>query len=394
MRGPAGLCDDPGMVLRTRKQPGKPAPTPGSAAGQREPGRERDGGGPGPAAAADQRAASAPGPPAAAGGRDWAQIAVYGTLALSLFLLAWLAGPLLGSIPWPVVAAGVGALILWDQADPGLRHRLASSPLARTRPARYWLAQDRRNWARGLLGGLLVIGGIIGFLASRGQLSAARHGLAAMAAILIGLSVIAAPWLLSLLRELDAERRQRIRADERAELAAHVHDSVLHTLTLIQRSADDPRQVRRLARSQERQLRGWLQHGRHGGAQATLASELARVAGEVEDSGGVPIEVVCVGDMALGERTSATILAAREALVNASTHSGAPQIALYAEVEPDRVTIFIRDRGRGFDPDSVPVGRMGIRQSIIGRMERCGGRATVRAVPGAGTEVELQLTRE
>ncbi len=372
------------MILRTRKQQGRPAEAPGGDSGSRAPGDQHAVPEPAPAAA----------PPAAPpAGRDWAQIAVYGSLAVALFLLAWLAGPLLGSIPWPVVAAGVGALILWDQADPGLRRRLASSPLARTRPARYWLAQDRRNWARGLLGGLLVVGGIVGFLASRGQLSQARHGLAAMAAIVIGLSVIAAPWLLSLVRELDAERRQRIRADERAELAAHVHDSVLHTLTLIQRSAEDPRQVRRLARSQERQLRSWLQHGQPGSAAETLASELARVAGEVEDADGVPVEVVCVGDMELGERTSAAILAAREALVNAARHSGAAQIAVYAEVESDRVTIFIRDRGRGFDANSIPVGRMGIRQSIIGRMERCGGQATVRAAPGAGTEVELQLAR-
>jgi Histidine kinase-, DNA gyrase B-, and HSP90-like ATPase len=382
------------MILRTRKKPGRPVEAPGGNTGPRAPGDQHAAPAPGPRAPGDQHAAPEPAPaPAAAAGRDWAQIAVYGGLAVALFLLAWLAGPLLGSIPWPVVAAGVGALVLWDQADPGLRRRLASSPLARTRPARYWLAQDRRNWARGLLGGLLVVGGIIGFLASRGQLSQARHGLAAMAAIVIGLSVIAAPWLLSLVRELDAERRQRIRADERAELAAHVHDSVLHTLTLIQRSADDPRQVRRLARSQERQLRSWLQQGRPGSAAETLASELARVAGEVEDADGVPIEVVCVGDMELGERTSAAILAAREALVNAARHSGAPQIAVYAEVEPDRLTIFIRDRGRGFDANSIPVGRMGIRQSIIGRMERCGGQATVRAAPGAGTEVELQLAR-
>jgi signal transduction histidine kinase len=235
-----------------------------------------------------------------------------------------------------------------------------------------------------------MVGGIIGFLVSRDQLSQARHGLAAMAATVIGLSVIAAPWLLSLLRELDTERRKRIRADERAELAAHVHDSVLHTLTLIQRSADDPRQVRRLARSQERQLRSWLQHGQDSSPRAPAR---AWGAGEVEDSGGVPIEVVCVGDMEIGDRTSAMILAAREALVNAARHSGAPQIAVYAEVEPDRVTIFIRDRGSGFDANSIPVGRMGIRQSIIGRMQRCGGQATVRAVPGAGTEIELRLAR-
>jgi signal transduction histidine kinase len=367
---------------------------PGEHGGQgAQAGPDRAAAGPDRAAAGPDRAAAGRRRPAAAGGRDWAQISVYSGLAVALFLLAWLAGPLLGSVPWPVVAAGVGALVLWDQADPGLRHRLASSPLGRSRPARYWLAQDRRAWARFLLGGILVVGGIAGFLASRGQLSQARHGLAAMAAIIIGLSVVAAPWLLSLLRELDAERRKRIRADERAELAAHVHDSVLHTLTLIQRSSDDPRQVRRLARSQERQLRAWLQHGQGDGEDATLASELARVAGEVEDADGVPIEVVCVGDVALGERTSATILAAREAMVNAARHSGAPQISVYAEAEPDRVTIFVRDRGRGFDPESVPVGRLGISQSIVGRMERCGGQATVRAVPGVGTEVELRVAR-
>jgi signal transduction histidine kinase len=381
------------MMLRTRRRQGGPAAAPGAGSAQRSPGGPRDAPAPGTPGPGPRPPAGGPPAAPAAVSRDWVQIAVYGGLALALFLLAWLAGPLLGSVPWPVIAAGAGALILWDQADPGLRNRLAASPLARTRPAVCWLAQDRRTWARGLLGGLLVAGGIIGFLASRGQLSAARHGLAAMAAIIIGLSVIAAPWLLSLLRELDAERRQRIRSDERAELAAHVHDSVLHTLTLIQHSADDPRQVRRLARSQQRQLRSWLQYGHHGAAAVTLASELARVAGEVEDTHGTAIEVVCVGDMELGERTSATILAAREAMVNAARHSGAPQIAVYAEAEPDRVTIFIRDRGRGFDPNSIPVGRMGIRQSIIGRMERCGGRATVRAAPGTGTEVELQLAR-
>jgi len=245
---------------------------------------------------------------------------------------------------------------------------------------------------RTLVGAFLVAGGILGVMAYRGQLSQARHVLYAVAAIVIGLGVITAPWLQRLVRELNTERSERIRAAERAEFAARLHDSVLHTLTLIQRSANDPRQVQRLARSQERELRAWLYQPQDDPG-VTLTTELGRVAGEVEDAHGVPIDVVCVGDVQLGERTSAALLAAREAMVNAAKYSEAPQISVYAEAEPDRVTIFVRDRGKGFDLDAIPADRLGVRQSIIGRMERSGGRARVGSTPGEGTEIEIQVAR-
>jgi signal transduction histidine kinase len=316
-------------------------------------------------------------------GTDWAQLAIYGGLVIALAALAWLAGPGDGELIWPLVVAAIGAVIVWRQADPELWRRWARSGLmAKVQPA----------WLRGGFGVLLVIIGIWGFLASRGQLRQARPGLAAAGAIIVGVGVITAPWLLRLVRELDTERGERIRAIEREELAAKVHDSVLHTLTLIQRSAHDPRYVQRLARSQERELRAWLYQPREDTAE-TLSTSLDRIAGEVEDVHGVPIDVVCVGDLQLGERTSAALLAAREAMVNAAKYSGAPNISVYAEAEQDRLTIFVRDRGRGFDLDSIPPHRLGIRQSIIGRMDRAGGSALVRSAPMEGTEVEIQVMR-
>jgi signal transduction histidine kinase len=315
------------------------------------------------------------------GAADTVQVAMLAALVAGLAALAWLAGPRSAELLWPLLVAAIGAVLVWRQADPVLWRRWTSR-LARIQPI----------WMRGLLGAVLVVGGIAGFLASRGQLSQARPGLAAAGAIVVGVAVITAPWLIRLLRELDTERRARIRAAERAELAAQMHDSVLHTLTLIQRSAHNPRYVQRLARTGERELRAWLSQP-SGDARLRLSSELERLAGEVEDIHGVPIDVVCVGELVLGTRTSAALLAAREAMVNAAKYSGAPQISVYAEAEPDRLSVFVRDRGRGFDLDAIPGNRMGIRQSIIGRMDRCGGTALVRSAPGDGTEVEIHVTR-
>jgi signal transduction histidine kinase len=317
------------------------------------------------------------------------QLAAYAALAASLLLIIWLAGA--GIAVWPLVAAALGAVVLWQQAD----------------------ARGEGRWAHARLGGpvvrvalgvALVGGGVAGFLATRGELAGARQGLAAAAAIVVGVATIAAPWVVRLAADRDAERRARVRADERSELAAQVHDGVLHTLTLIQRRADDPAQVRSLARSQERQLRSWL-HSPGGEKAASLAAELAEAAGEVEDTQGIPVEVVCVGDCpraqtAPGAKAAgngmppgvrAAVLAAREAMVNAARHSRAPQIAVFAEVEGGTVTIFVRDRGAGFSLDEIPSGRMGVKESIIGRMERVGGVARIRTAPGRGTEVELQV---
>ncbi len=193
-------------------------------------------------------------------------------------------------------------------------------------------------------------------------------------------------------RDLAAERAARIREQERAELAAHVHDSVLHTLTLIQRHVDDPRAVARLARAQERELRAWL-YRPVADPDTTLTAALERMAAEVEDAHAVSVEVVTVGDCDLDERLRAMLHATREAVVNAAKYAGG-SISLFAEVEPHQVTVFVRDRGEGFVLAAVPPDRMGVRQSILGRMERNGGRATVRGAPGEGTEVQLEMPRE
>jgi signal transduction histidine kinase len=175
-----------------------------------------------------------------------------------------------------------------------------------------------------------------------------------------------------------------------------VHDSVLHTLTLIQRNAEDPREVARLARAQERELRAWLYRPEGTGRDdepTTLAAAVRAAAAEVEDAHGVPVEVVCVGDCPLDERLTAQMQAAREAMVNAAKYGGDGAVQVYAEVEGSTVFVSVRDHGPGFDLDAVPGDRMGVRESIIGRMQRNGGQARLRSAPGGGTEVELEMER-
>jgi len=215
----------------------------------------------------------------------------------------------------------------------------------------------------------------------------------AVAIVGMALSLLLAPWVMRLGRSLTAERSARIREQERAELAAHLHDSVLQTLALIQRRASDPREVAGLARRQERELRHWLLEGRHGGEGDSVSSALERAAAEIEELHGVAIEVVTVGDGPLDERLEAMVQAAREALANAARFSGCERVDLYAEVERERAEVFVRDRGVGFDLASIPADRRGVRDSIVARMERHRGRAAVRTSPGAGTEVELVMER-
>lgn len=329
-------------------------------------------------------------------GRDWIQVLSYGALTVGASLLTASANAAQAAL-WPVVVVGLGGAILWQQASGDQRQRwmrTTAHPL-------------RRMWRRSLLGALLVIVGIGTFVAQRVQADQVRQVFIATAVILTGVAVIATPWLLRLWQDLDTERRERVRSEERAELAAHVHDSVLHTLTLIQRNAHDPREVARLARSQERELRTWL-YAPRADPDETFAAAVQKIAGEVEDHHGVPVEVVCVGDCALSEsredsgdrmaggdmRLVAVLQAAREAMVNAAKYSGAGSVSVYAEVEGDSVEIFVRDRGKGFDIDAIPTDRMGVRGSIIGRMERNGGTATIRTAPGEGTEVRLEFKRE
>ncbi|MBB5999309.1 signal transduction histidine kinase/phage shock protein PspC (stress-responsive transcriptional regulator) [Streptomonospora salina] len=317
-------------------------------------------------------------------GRDISQLLAYCALAGGLGMLALLFGGWFEPVLWFVIFGALGATILWQQANPALREEWMSTRV---------LGQSGKSWARTGVGVLLVVTGAIGFLAFQQQLTEARAGLTFAATIIAGISLIAAPWIVSLVRERDRERRGRIRSQERAELAAHIHDSVLHTLTLIQRQADDPREVQRLARVQERALRSWL-YQRPADAETTVKPALERVAAEVEEAHGVPIEVVCVGDCPIDDGVHAELRAAREAMVNASKYAGSDSISVFGEVDPDEVLVFVRDRGTGFDLDTVPEDRMGLRGSVLGRMERHGGSARIRTAPGEGTEVQLRMPRE
>jgi signal transduction histidine kinase len=240
------------------------------------------------------------------------------------------------------------------------------------------------------LAGVALLAAGAALLLFRGGSSA--HFLAP-GAVAGALLLVVAPWLWQLAIERDAERTARIRTDERAEVAARVHDSVLQTLALIQRHANEPRQVAALARRQERELRGWL-YG-HGAAAAdeTLMGALADAAAEVEEVHGVRVELASGGDCPLDDEVRAVVLAAREAMQNAAKFSGADEISVYAECADGRVEVFVRDRGAGFDRALVPPDRRGLAESIEGRLGRAGGAATITSAPGEGTEVELTLPR-
>jgi len=192
---------------------------------------------------------------------------------------------------------------------------------------------------------------------------------------------------------LAAEHTERARAEERAEMAAHLHDSVLQTLALIQRRSGEPAEVTTLARSQERELRQWLYESGDSTGQAGFRETIEEVAAEVEALAGVPVDVVVVGTTRCDDEVAALMRAVREAALNAAKHSGADRVAVYGEVEGDRISVFVRDRGCGFDPEAVPADRKGIRESILARVARHGGTATIVSSPGSGTEVRLEMTK-
>ncbi|MDI2126803.1 ATP-binding protein [Yinghuangia seranimata] len=312
----------------------------------------------------------------------------HAALAVVTVLLAFAMVMMIGSIGgkgwiWPLMLAALGVAVVWRQADDTQRTR--------------WLSLDGRSRTLGIIRtvfGLIVFAIGIGiFVAYRGGLGDAFAALRGALLLFFGLLVIFGPYALRQTRELSAERRARIRAQERAEVAAHVHDSVLHTLTLIQRHVDDPREVAKLARAQERELRAWLYRPEGEEPDRTFAAALRKQAAEVEDLHGATIEIVPVGDCPVDERLAAQIAAAREAMVNAAKYAPGAPIQVFAEVEDRMVTVFVRDGGPGFDPETLPEDRMGVRESIIGRMRRNGGTAVIRSEPGEGTEVELEMAR-
>lgn len=287
---------------------------------------------------------------------------------------------------WPLLAIGVGVALVWRQADDSRWQRWFGIEEGEKR---------RSAYTRVGAGVLLAVAGTIALLAMQGSGSTLGSVIEASLAVLAGVLVLLGPYGLRLWQDLGAERTARIRAQERAEIAAHIHDSVLHTLTLIQRRAEDPKEVLRLARSQERELRLWLYRPEAAAEAApdTMAETLRAAVAEVEDRHGVPVELVIVGDCPMDEKIAAQMQAAREATVNAAKYGGGGPVQVYAEVEGRTVSVFIRDHGPGFDPDTVPEDRMGVRESIIGRMKRHGGTARVRPAAGGGTEVELEMER-
>lgn len=317
------------------------------------------------------------------GGRRLGQLLTLAASAVGALVLADSLGiGLPGSYLWPLLVIGAGVVLLWWQADDAQRARFRAAT-GSTRLV---------GTVRGVLGVALAIAGVVAFVGARPGSYTAGEVLLSVGVGLGGVVLASGPWWVRMARELAAERAARIREQERAEVAAHVHDSVLHTLTLIQRNVDDPRTVTRLARAQERDLRTWL-YRPAADPGSTLTAALEGLAADIEDDHGVAVDVVTVGDCDLDEAVGAMLRATREALVNAAKYAGASPISVFAEVEPEQVTVFVRDRGPGFDLTTVTEDRLGVRQSVIGRMERNGGRAAVRSAAGEGTEVQLQMPR-
>jgi len=304
------------------------------------------------------------------------------------------------AIVWPFVLAAAGGALVW-------RHVTARPATDATPPAALVTDADpepvldepelRRLRLRGVYQGgfgvALVVGAALLFLQANGALTGARDLVLSLVVVTLGLGLVLLPFWLRLVRGLAAERSARIRSQERAEVAAHLHDSVLQTLALVQKRADDPRAVATLARRQERELRAWLSGTPQARPDERLADALQAAADDTEERFGTPVEVVAVGDRDLDDRGRALVAAAREALANAARHGGpdAGPIALFLETGDGRTEVFVRDRGPGFDMAAVPADRRGVRESIIGRMARHGGRAAVHSTPGQGTEVELVL---
>jgi signal transduction histidine kinase len=334
-------------------------------------------------------------------------------LVLSGLLFVRAAGPWPGDATvWPAAVAVLGALLIWraPAVVPRRRHGWAAhrspepsrsrEPQKRVRDSSgrprelpvHVRALGRPEVSRAGLGIALVLAGGLAFLWANGAMRPAGEALLAALAVLIAVALIFAPSWRRLARSLAAERTERIRSQERADVGAHLHDSVLQTL--IQRSAENPKQVAALARRQERELRGWLAGGDSRVPGDTLAGTLDAAATEVEATVGGSIEVVAVGDCPLDERGGAVVAAAREAMLNAAKFAGETPVSVYAELSHERIQVFVRDRGGGFDPAAVPQERRGVRESIVGRMRRVGGSATVRALPGGGTEVEIAIDRE
>ncbi len=319
-------------------------------------------------------------------------------LVAVLLVLAAVGLSFAANLIWPVSIAVGGLVVVWRCADAEERTHLSElmgrAPLIGSAEHR----TRRATVARVVVGVVLVAIGLGSLVASAHPTLATVRVVLAANVVIVGFLVVFGPWWLRLARDLAVERRERVRNEERANMAATVHDSVLQTLALIQRAAGDQGEVTRLARAQERELRAWLFEGRppgsfHDSEVTTVSQAVSMIVRDVEASHRVAVETVVVGDCALNAELRALLAAGREATVNAASWSGAPVVSIFVEVEPARVSVFVRDRGQGFDPDAVGQDRRGIAESIRARLTRHGGSAVIRSMPGQGTEVELVMPR-
>ncbi len=292
------------------------------------------------------------------------------------------------SIMWPAGFVALGVANVWAQGDTRQRQWLQGILPGTEGPGR---TSRRETFVRLGIGGILVAVGLTLAFTSTDAFRQAGSVVLAVSITLVGLLLVLAPWIWGMWRQLTAERRERIRSEEKTEIAAHLHDSVLQTLALIQGSSD-PQEQAVLARIQERELRSWL-FGGNEPEDATFTTMLEAAAAEVERTHKVAVDVVTVGDCPIDPDTSALVAAAREALVNAAKHSGQRSVSLFSEVEPGQVEVFVTDHGVGFVPDDVDGDRRGLAESVDGRMQRHGGTATITSAPGEGTEVHLVLPR-
>jgi len=319
-------------------------------------------------------------------------IAFIPLLVIALLVARAVGAGFIGNFAWPLLISAAGLVLIWRNGNAGDRTvlRRAAKPFVELfGPGGPSLLSIR------LAFGILLLGGGLSALLVGHPSRTALRPIGGLVLVVAAIVVIFGPWWLRLGRDLVDERQARARAEERADMAARVHDSVLQTLALIQRQSDRPQDVVRLARAQERELRSWLFEGRPLGssneADLTFAAGVARIQQEVEEAHGVPVDAVVVGDCPLDDHLRALLAAGKEATVNAAKWSGAPAVSVFAEVEPEAVSVFVRDRGSGFDPDEVPADRKGLSESIRGRMGRLGGEVRVKSSPGEGTEVALTM---
>lgn len=301
-------------------------------------------------------------------------LAFLGLLLVSRAMGWW---PSEGAV-WVVTAIAFGVAVLTDRNVPGPLAALVDPNV------------DRPGRIRTVLGVVLLVGGLAFFANTIGPIAELGAVLLAVSLTGVGLLVAFGPWVRRLTRDLGEERRERVRQEERAEMASHLHDSVLQTLALIQRT-EDPARMSILARQQEGELRDWLYGKAPLDGVDLMSTALRDLAARVERDHQIPVEVVTVGDVSVDERTRAVLGAASEALVNAAKHSGASRLSVYMEVDNGKLEIFVTDQGKGFVLADVADDRKGIKHSILERAEKVGAAVAIESEPGEGTEVGISL---